>query len=192
VTSERQRLIKGDRCLRWLRHGRVLSTEIYGVKAGPFQDVWTLLVEAVEMIDRTPDRERGWLTSGNRAQVFGFAVTKEDIKILNTLLEAIGETTFSQQGTRVDLVNDDHERMLDVLEWLRYCDRARQPNQFRKVIMAMARGGDNDVVRKLLKKSGNLDRRTIHMMRVRAVNFIIDGLNKDFGIVYDGRQWATS
>ena len=29
--------------------------------------IWQLLVEAVEVIDKTPDQERRWLTSGQRS-----------------------------------------------------------------------------------------------------------------------------
>lgn len=186
--TPRERLELAGRNLRWLRAGRSIATSAHGLPPSPFNDIWVSLVDAVEMIDRVPDREKGWLTSGKRAQVFGFATTREDVQLLEFLLHTIGESTFSQIETKVDLVADDHERMLDVLAWLRYCDRARQPVVFKKAIVELARGRSSEAVRTLIGER-DLSRQAVYQMKVRAVNFIREGLERDFGIYPIGEEW---
>ncbi|WP_316207505.1 hypothetical protein [Bradyrhizobium sp. SZCCHNR3118] len=170
--------------LGWLSHGRELAVELKGDRAKHSDVIWQLLVEAVEIIDKTPDQERRWLTSGTRSggwNMIGMSRAElfeiERIRLLSAIKPYDGKTRVSPQ-------RDDVDRALGILEWMRWCNTARLPDRLTKAAIALARGGDSETVHKLYcptRKSR--DRQAVYEIRTRTVGFILTGLKKDLRIV---------
>src|SRR4051812_42534738 len=68
-----------DTALKWLSHGEKLACALKGDKARHTDVVWQLLTEAVEVIDKQPDQERRWLTSGNRSSWKAPGLSRADV-----------------------------------------------------------------------------------------------------------------
>jgi len=68
------------KALGWLTHGGELAVDLKGDRARHSDVIWQLIVEAVEVIDKTPDNERRWLTSGQRSGGWNMiGMTREDL-----------------------------------------------------------------------------------------------------------------
>lgn len=111
--------------LGWLTHGGELAVGLKGDRAKHIDVIWCLLSEAVEVIDKTPDQERRWLTSGNRSggwNMIGMSrqelIEIEKMRVLCSMKPFDGQTKYAPQRNDVD-------RALGVLEWLRWCSNAR-------------------------------------------------------------------
>jgi hypothetical protein len=170
--------------LGWLSYGRELALDLKGEKARHSDVVWQLLVDAVEIIDKTPDAERRWLTSGNRSGGWNMVgMSRAELKEIerNRLLSAMkpfdGLAKYSPQ-------RDDADRALGILEWMRWCNSARLSDRLTKAAIALARGGDSELVHKLYCPTRRShDRQTAYEIRTRTVGFILTGLRKDLCIV---------
>jgi hypothetical protein len=166
--------------LGWLAHGGELAVELKGDGAKHSDVIWQLLVEAIEVIDKTPDQERRWLTSGQRSggwNMVGMSraelIEIEKIRLLSAMKPFDGNTKYAPQ-------RDDTERALGVLAWLRWCNAARLPERLTKAAVALARGGDLEVVHRLYCPTRKAN---FHEIKTRTVGFILTGLKKDLGIV---------
>ncbi|WP_434854462.1 hypothetical protein [Bradyrhizobium sp. HKCCYLS1011] len=136
------------------------------------------------MIDKTPDQERRWLTSGNRSggwNMIGMSRAEllviERIRLLSAMKPYDGQTKVAPQ-------RDDVERSLGVLAWMRWCNAARLPDRLVKAAIALARGGEAEVVHRLYcptRKSRN--RQAVYEIRQRTVGFILTGFKNDLGVV---------
>jgi hypothetical protein len=172
------------KALGWLAHGGGLAVALKGDRARHADVIWQLLVEAVDVIDKTPDQERRWLTSGQRSggwNMIGMSraelVEIERIRLLSAMKPFDGKAKYLPQ-------KDDIDRALGILSWMRWCNAARLPDRLAKAAIAMARGGDDELVHKLYcptRKSR--DRQVAYEIRTRTVGFISTGLKKDLGIV---------
>ncbi|WP_316194416.1 hypothetical protein [Bradyrhizobium sp. SZCCHNRI3052] len=170
--------------LSWLAHGAQLAFELKGDQAKHSDVIWQLLVEAIEVIDKTPDQERRWLTSGNRSggwNMVGMSRAEllviERIRLLSAMKPYDGQTKVSPQ-------RDDVERSLGVLSWMRWCNAARLADRLVKAAVALARGGEAEIVHRLYcptRKSRN--RQASYEIKQRTVGFILTGLKNDLGIV---------
>lgn len=170
--------------LGWLSHGGELAVELKGERAKHSDVIWQLLVEAIEVIDKTPDQERRWLTSGQRSggwNMIGMSraelVEIERLRLFSSMKPFDGKTKTAPQ-------RDDVDRALGILEWMRWCNAARLPERLTKAAIALARGGDEELVHKLYcptRKSR--DRQAVYEIRTRTVGFILTGLKKDLCIV---------
>lgn len=172
-----------NKALSWLTHGGELAVALKGDRAKHNDVIWQLLVEAVEAIDKTPDQERRWLTSGQRSGGWNMiGMTRDDLTEIerNRLLSAMkpydGETKYSPQ-------RNDVERAMGVLHWMRWCNSARMPERLRKAAIALARGGDKLLVHKLYCPTRKPNRQNIGEIRIRTVGYIMTGLKSDLGIV---------
>jgi hypothetical protein len=56
-----------ERALSWLGHGVELAREKYGASATYRHVLWLLINEALDLLDRVPDQEKRWLSSGTRS-----------------------------------------------------------------------------------------------------------------------------
>jgi hypothetical protein len=135
--------------MSWLTHGGELAVELKGDRAQHKDVIWQLLVEAVEVIDKTPDNERRWLTSGQRSGGWNMiGMTRADLKqieqirLLSAMKPYDGATKYAPQRNDVD-------RAIGVLDWLRWCSSARLADRLTKAAVALARGGDQEVVHRL-------------------------------------------
>lgn len=169
--------------LGWLAHGGELAVALKGDQARHSDVLWQLLVEAVEVIDKTPDQERRWLTSGQRSggwNMVGMSraelIEIEKIRLLSAMKPFDGSAKYAPQ-------RDDTERALGVLAWLRWCRDARLSDRLTKAAVALARGGDQEVVHRIYCPTRKPHRQNIHEIRVRTIGFILTGLKNDLGIV---------
>jgi hypothetical protein len=176
--------------LGWLTHGGELAVALRGDRARHSDVIWQLLVEAVEVIDKTPDRERRWLTSGQRSGGWNkIGMTRADlveiekIRLLSAMKPYDGKATYAPQ-------RNDVERALGVLEWMRWCNAARLPDRLTKAAVALARGGDQELVHRLYCPTRKPNRQNISEIKTRTVGFIMTGLKNDLRIVpADGLTW---
>ena len=169
--------------LGWLVHGGELALGLKGDRARHGDVIWQLIVEAVEVIDKTPDQERRWLTSGQRSggwNMIGMSraelVNIERNRLLSAMKPFDGSTKFSLQ-------RDDIERALGVLDWMRFCNEARLPERLTKAAIALARSGDAEIVHRLYCPTRKPNRQNVHEIRTRTIGFISKGLKNTLGIV---------
>lgn len=169
--------------LSWLSHGGELAFALKGDRAKHADVIWQLLVEAVEVIDKTPDQERRWLTSGQRSggwNMIGMSraelIEIERLRLFSSMKPFDGNTKTAPQRNDVD-------RALGVLEWMRWCNVARLPERLTKAAIALARGGDQELVHKLYCPTRKPNRQNTAEIKTRTVGFILTGLKKDIGIV---------
>jgi hypothetical protein len=169
--------------LGWLTHGGELAVALKGDRARHSDVIWQLLVEAVEIIDKTPDNERRWLTSGHRSggwNMVGMSreelIEIERIRLLSAMKPFDGQSRYSPQRFDVD-------RALGILEWMRWCNSARLPDRLRKAAIALARGGDQEIVHRLYCPTRRPNRQNIGEIKSRTIGFIQTGLRTDLGII---------
>jgi hypothetical protein len=169
--------------LGWLAHGGELAAALKGDRAKHSDVIWQLLVEAVDVIDKTPDQERRWLTSGHRSGGWNMVgMTLDDLKeierirLLSAMKPFDGQSKYSPQRNDVD-------RSLGVLSWMRWCNTARLPDRLSKAAIALARGGDHELVHRLYCPTRKPNRQNIGEIRTRTVGYIRTGLKNDLGIV---------
>ncbi|MEY9138591.1 hypothetical protein ABIE79_010119 [Bradyrhizobium diazoefficiens] len=169
--------------LSWLTHGGELAAGLKGDRAKHSDVIWQLLVEAVEVIDKTPDQERRWLTSGNRSggwNMIGMSRAElfeiERIRLLSAMKPYDGQAKYTPQ-------RNDVERALGVLSWMRWCNAARLPDRLAKAAIALARTGDSEIVHRLYCPTRKPNRQNVTEIRTRTVGFILTGLKNHFGIV---------
>lgn len=177
----------------WLTHGCELAASLKGDRATSKDAIWQLLVEAVETIDKTPDQERRWLTSGQRSGGWNMVgMTRADlqeiekVRLFSAMKPYDGQTKYSPQRNDVD-------RALGVLEWLRWCSSARLADRLVKAAVALARGGDAEIVHRIYCPTRKPNRQNIHEIRTRTVGFILRGLKEHLSIVpSDGLQFKET
>lgn len=169
--------------LGWLAHGGELAVGLKGDRAKHSDVIWQLLEEAVAVIDKTPDNERRWLTSGNRSSGWNMiGMTRADlqeierIRLLSAMKPYDGTTKTSPQRNDVD-------RALGVLGWMRWCNAARLADRLTKAAIALARGGDKEGVHRLYCPTRKPNRQNITEIRTRTVGFILTGLKNEMQIV---------
>ncbi|UPT95483.1 hypothetical protein J4G48_0040730 [Bradyrhizobium barranii subsp. apii] len=169
--------------LGWLAHGGELAVGLKGDRAKHSDVIWQLLVEAVEVVDKTPDQERRWLTSGQRSGGWnmigmsrGELIEIERIRLLSAMKPFDGQTKTAPQ-------RDDLDRALGVLDWMRWCNAARLPDRLSKAAIALARGGEQELVHRLYCPTRKPNRQNIGEIRTRTIGYIQTGLKNDLGIV---------
>jgi hypothetical protein len=169
--------------LRWLNHGIELAKGLKGGAAKHADVIWNLLVEAIDTIEKVPDQERRWLTSGHRSggwNMIGLSSAElreiERVRLLSAMKPYDGRTKLSPQ-------RDDVDRSLGVLSWMRWCNQARMPERLTKAAVALARGGDHAAVHKIYCPTRKPNRQNVHEIRMRTVGYILSGLKRDFGII---------
>ncbi|ARQ95265.1 hypothetical protein [Bradyrhizobium phage BDU-MI-1] len=171
------------KALSWLTHGGELAAALKGDRARHGDVIWQLIVEAIEVIDKTPDQERRWLTSGQRSggwNMIGMSraelVEIERLRLFSSMKPFDGQATYKPQ-------RDDVDRALGVLAWLKWCSNARMPDRLRKAAVALARGGDQEIVHRLYCPTRKPHRQNVYEIRTRTVGYIKAGLKKELNIV---------
>lgn len=171
------------KALGWLTHGGELAGALKGDRARHPDVIWQLLVEAVEVVDKTPDQERRWLTSGQRSggwNMIGMSraelIEIERIRLFSAMKPFDGQSKYSPQRNDVD-------RALGVLSWMRWCNAARLPDRLSKAAIALARGGDQEIVHRLYCPTRKPHRQNVMEIRTRTIGYIQTGLKADLGIV---------
>ncbi|WP_439357940.1 hypothetical protein [Bradyrhizobium sp. DASA03007] len=171
------------KALGWLAYGGKLAWALHGDRVRHSDVIWQLLVDAVEVIDKTPDQDRRWLTSGQRSGGWNMVgMSRAELIDIEKNRLMSGMKPFDGVA-RYGIQKDDIERALGVLEWLRWCSNARLSDRLTKAAVALARGGDTEVVHRLYCPTRKPHRQNIHEIRVRTVGFILTGLKNELGIV---------
>lgn len=169
--------------MSWLAHGGELARALKGEEARHRDVIWMLLTEAVETIDKLPDQERRWLSSGARSggwNMVGMSIADlkelERIRLLSAMKPYDG-------SSRASFATHDIDRALGVMEWLRWCNRAAQPEPLKKAAVVLARGGDQEIVHKVYCPNRKPNRQNVHEIKTRTTGFIITGLREDLSII---------
>ena len=172
-----------NKALGWLTYGGELAVALKGDRAKHSDVIWSLLTDAVEIMDKTPDNERRWLTSGNRSGGWNqVGMTRnelieiERIRVLCSMKPFDGQTKYSPQ-------RDDVDRALGVMIWLRWCNGIRMPERLTKAAVALARGGDSELVHRLYCPTRKPNRQNVSEIRTRTTGLIMRGLREDLNIV---------
>lgn len=172
-----------SKALRWLGYGSELAKDLHGERASHRDAIWCLLCEAVQVVDRLPDQERRWLTSGTRSggwNMVGMSLAElreiERIRLLSAMKPYDGSARVSPQSEAID-------RALDILGWLNWCNVARMPQRLKKAAIALARGGDTDAVHRIYCPNRKLNRQNISEIKTRTIGFILTGLKNEAGII---------
>lgn len=106
----------------------------------------------------------------------GELIEIERIRLLSAMKPFDGQTKTAPQ-------RDDLDRALGVLDWMRWCNAARLPDRLSKAAIALARGGDQELVHRLYCPTRKPNRQNIGEIRTRTIGYILTGLKNDLGIV---------
>jgi hypothetical protein len=178
VTSNRAK------ALGWLAHGAKLAGALKGNQAKHADAVWELIVEAVEVIDKTPDQERRWLTSGNRSGWKAPGLSRADLIVFERVRFLSGMTPYDGNATKYMPQRDDEERTLGVLAWMRWVNAVKSGDKLSRAAIELARSGDLEIVAQLYAPTRTSRHRQLaYEIKTRTVGLIEVGLRDDLGIV---------
>jgi hypothetical protein len=172
-----------DDVLRWLDHGAELARSLKADRAKHRDVIWQLLVEAVEVIDKSPDRERRWLTSGTRSGWKAPGFTRRELIELERVRFLSAMKPFDDSETRCLPQRDDEERALGVMGWLRWLHAAPSGDRLSKAAVALVRHDDYGIALNLYSPGRKTDRQNLNEIKVRTAGLILTGLKNDLGIV---------
>ena len=179
-----RRLSDRDDALRWLDHGAKLARDLRGDKAKHRDAIWELLVEAVEVIDNTPDQERRWLTSGLRSNwkhptgmSHAELIALERVRVLSAM------KPFDSDHTRYSSRRDDEERAMGIMAWMRWVRAAKSGDRLSKAAVVLARSGDSEIVQKIYCPNRKPNAQNVYEVKIRTAGLIMSGLRDDLGIV---------
>lgn len=167
--------------LRWLDHGVELAQRRLGGKATHRNVIWMLVTDALDMLDRVPDQEMSWLSSGTRSGGWNaVGLTRADLieierlRVLSAMQPFDGEARYAPQ-------KDDVERAVGVLEWLRWCSKG-DDHRLQKAVVALSRGAEEAAARIYRNGSARV-RQSSYEIRTKSVGMILRGLREQAGIV---------
>ncbi|MET4324449.1 hypothetical protein ABIB80_000254 [Bradyrhizobium sp. i1.15.2] len=173
-----------DATLCWLDHGAELARDLRGDKAKHRDVIWQLIVEAVEVIDKTPDQERRWLTSGLRSNwkhptgmSHAELIALERVRVLSAM------KPFDSDQTKYSSRRDDEERAMGVLAWMRWVRAAKSGDRLSKAAVVLARSGDSEIVQKIYCPNRKPNAQNVHEVKIRTAGLIMTGLRDDLGVV---------
>ena len=168
---------------RWLTHGGELARDRKGEKARHSDVIWSLIVEAIDTLDRLPDQERSWLTSGTRSGGWNMVgMTPADLREIERLRILSAIKPFDGVARTVPQ-KDDSERALGVLEWMRFCNQNRNAKRLTKAAIILARNGETDAVHRVYNPHRKANRQTIYEIKMLVSGYILNGLKRDHGLV---------
>ncbi|MCB1466546.1 MAG: hypothetical protein KDK08_05240 [Rhizobiaceae bacterium] len=167
-----------ERTMKCLRAGVEMARGAFGERARHLHVVWKLLEHAVDVIDRLPDQEKGWLIAGNRSggwnhigMTAGEANIIEKIRLMSAMKPGDGSSRVAPQ-------RDDIDNAMEVLSWLRLIDDDR----LRRAAVVLARKGDTEAVRRIYCPNRKPSRHVAFDVRTRAAGRIITALRHTMGI----------
>lgn len=173
-----------DAALCWLDHGAELARDLRGDKAKHRDVIWQLLVEAVEVIDKTPDQERHWLTSGLRSNwKHPTGMSHADLIALERVRVLSAMKPFDSDHTKYSFRRDDGERAMGVLAWMRWVRAAKSGDRLSKAAVVLARSGDSEIVQKIYCPNRKPNAQNVLEVKIRTAGLIMTGLRDDLGIV---------
>lgn len=168
----------------WLRHGADLARARHGERAHCRHVIWLLFEEAIQTIEKVPDQERSWLTAGFRSGGWSqMVVTWEEIVDVEFHRLMAGMKPTDEGSPKTAPQRNDVDRALGVLEWLRFCTRGSNPVALQKAAVALARGGDVELVYRLYGSGRTRARQVVYEIRNRVIDGMLRGLCQSYGLV---------
>lgn len=171
-----------ERFLRWLGRGAEMARDRFGEGASYRQLVWLLLSDSLDVLDRIPDQERRWLSSGTRSGGWSaVGLTKNELIEIERLRIMSGMMPFDGT-TKVMPQRDDVERAVDVVGWLRFVSKG-DDHSLQKAAVLLAKGAQ-DMAIKVAGRRGRSSQ-AAYEIRTQVVGRILRGLRDFAGIVPD-------
>lgn len=169
-----------ERFLRWLGRGAEMARDRFGEGASYRQLIWLLLSDSLDVLDRIPDQERRWLSSGTRSGGWNaVGLTKNELIELERLRIMSGMMPFDGT-TKVMPQRDDVERAVDVVGWLRFVSKG-DDHSLQKAAVLLAKGAQ-DMAIKVAGRRGRSSQ-AAYEIRTQVVGRILRGLRDFAGIV---------
>lgn len=172
-----------DDALSWLAHGTELAYDLKGEKARHQHVIWELLIEAVEVVEKSPDQERRWLSSGTRSGWKSPGLSQADLIALERVRVLSAMKPFDTDRTTYSAQRDDEERAMGVLAWMRWVRAAKSGDRLSKAAVALARSGDSEIVQKIYCPNRKPNPQNVYEVKIRTTGLILTGLRDDLGIV---------
>jgi hypothetical protein len=171
-----------ERALSWLDHGVELARDRYGDRANYRHVLWLLLNEAFDLLDRVPDQERRWLSSGTRSGGWSqIGMTREDLleierlRVMSSMMPFDGTTKYMPQRNEVD-------RSVGILEWLRWCSSG-DDHRLQKAVVLLAKGAEDAAAKAFSIPGRTRIRQVGYEIRTQAIGRILKGLREDARII---------
>lgn len=145
--------------------------------------LWTMIVDAVDMVERLDDKERRWLSSGFRSNGWHAVVNRlidrremERHRIHSGISIAEGQPYYAPQGQSV-------ERTLWVLSWLSWvhADPRRGPDLVKAAVL-LAKGREQHAA-ELMPRTRS--RQVSYEIKNRVSDHVRRGLKREYGIDAD-------
>lgn len=175
-----------DSALRWLDHGVELAQARRGDRAVHTDVIWCLVEEAVDIMDRMPDRELGWMKIGSTSAGFGgLGLSREELLAIEQMRYLSNMKPYDGSSGLV-LDRTQAQRAFDILLWLRWCGvhvRTESPELMRKAAIALARGGDAQVFHRVWRPGRKVRHQAAGEFRTVFGGHVLAGLRIDLGIV---------
>jgi hypothetical protein len=149
--------------------------------------LWVLLQDAMETARRTPDVERRRLGSMKGSWPTARVDAIEDfVARLSRLQQGLPE--FEATEVRVAVSEAAVDRMVDVLDLLRFVRQDRDATRPLRVVLARAAGLSLEQCGRVWDRSRAqpLDRRAFHDMKTRILGRIAKGMADEFGLLRAG------
>lgn len=169
-----------DRFLRWLGRGAEMARDRFGAGADHRKMLWLLLSDSLDVLDRVPDQERRWLSSGTRSGGWSsVGLTKaelieiERLRIMSAMMPFDGTTKVMPQ-------RDDVDRAVDVVGWLRFASKG-DDHSLQKAAVLLAKGAQDMAIR-VAGRRGRASQ-AAYEIRTQVVGRILIGLRDFAGIV---------
>ncbi|TXM69626.1 hypothetical protein [Methylobacterium sp. WL120] len=171
-----------ERALRWLDHGVGLARDRFGGGSNYRHALWLLITESLDLLDRVPDQEKRWLSSGTRSGGWNaVGMTKHELVEIERLRVLSAMKPFEGQSRYMPQRNDV-ERSVGVLEWLRWCSK-EDDHSLQKAVVLLAKGAEDEAAKVLNKHGRTRIRQVSYEIRTRALGRILKGLREDAGII---------
>lgn len=168
--------------MSWLGHGVELAQDKYGATATYRHVLWMLISEALDLLDRVPDQEKRWLSSGTRSGGWSqIGMTREDLleierlRVMSSMMPFDGTTKYTPQRNEVD-------RSVGILEWLRWCSTG-DDHRLQKAVVLLAKGAEDAAIKAFSLSGRTRIRQAAYEIRTQAIGRILKGLREDAGII---------
>ncbi|WEX10320.1 hypothetical protein [Chelativorans sp. AA-79] len=176
-----------DRLVEHFRHAEWMfyAQKPKGIPS-PSDLLWLLLTDAMDTVRRLPFTELRQV-SAVRTYMPGARVTPADFRAMRNARLQAGMPEYDLQEPRQAVNQSAADRMVDVLDLLRFVS-GKNADRMRRVCLARAAGMSLEQCGRIWAKGRtDFDRRAMHDIRSRVIGQILDGIAKHFGLVKTSR-----